>query len=183
MGRIQKVHDRNTLHCAIEVLDVLWCNDESFFIVVIIERLLFELGHAGDELLHTFPSMEGAIRFIDSREVALDRVSDSAWLMVFLEMTPVFASWSCFFGFDKGMEVCVEDEGYPGAIAEIAAGELIPLPRLRHHEFLSTAVHATTIMLMQFEYVLTFEVTHAFLTPKKSVPLLPSSRPRTRTSC
>ena len=30
--------------------------------------------------------------------------------MLFLDMTPVFASLSSFFGLDKGFEVCIDDD-------------------------------------------------------------------------
>ena len=67
------------LHCVIKFRPVLWCHDEAFVIVVIIDRLLLELGHAADELLHAIRSMDYAIRFVECGEVTLDFVSHSAW--------------------------------------------------------------------------------------------------------
>ena len=92
--------------------------------------------------------MDDAIRFVEVGEVTLDFVADSAWSMLFIEVSLVISTWTCFFGLDECLEVRLDDEGYPCAIAEIAEGELTPLPRLGHHEHLSTALNATTILLV-----------------------------------
>ena len=81
------------------------------------------------------------------------------------------ARWTCFFGLDECLEVRVDDEGCPGAIAEVAEGELTPLPRLGHHEDLTAALHSTTIALVQVINVFALEVTQALLTPVEVVPL------------
>ena len=54
-------------------------------------------------------------------------------------------------------------------MAEIGEAVLTPLPRFGHNKYLSTDVHSTTIMLMQNEYVLAFEVAQSFLTPEMMV--------------
>ena len=61
--------------------------------------------------------MDEALRFVDVRDVALDFVADSGLSMLFLEVSLVTSSWSCFFGLDKGLKVSVDDEGCPCAIA------------------------------------------------------------------
>ena len=83
-------------------------------------------------------------------------------------MTP---RWTCFFGLDEGLEVRVDDERCPGAIAEITEGELTPLPRHGHHEDWTTALHPTTIALLQVIYVFALEVTQALLTPGEVLAL------------
>ena len=123
-----------TFHCAIVIIDVLWCHDESFFVVVVVHCLLLKLDHTGDEPLHTVGSVDDAIRFVELGEVTLYFVSNSAWLMLFLEVTPVSPSWSCFFGYDECFKIRIYDEWCSVAIAEISQGELTPLPRFRHHE-------------------------------------------------
>ena len=64
----------------------------------------------------------------------------------------------------------LDNEWCSGAIAEISEGELTPFPRLGHHEDLTTALHSTTIALMQVVHVFALEVTQALLTPVEVVP-------------
>ena len=75
------------------------------------------------------------------------------------------ASWTYFVGLDEGLEIRVDEEGCPCAIAEIAEVELTPHPRLGHHEELTTALHPTTIALLQVVHVFALEVIQALLTP------------------
>ena len=72
---------------------------------------------------------------------------------------------------DEGLEVRVDDERCPGAIAEITEGELTPLPRHGHHEDWTTALHPTTIALVQFIYGFSFQVTQVLLAAVKRVSL------------
>ena len=53
------------LHCAIEFHLVLVCPEESVIIVVVIGRLLLELAHSLDELLHTVRAMDDAIWVVE----------------------------------------------------------------------------------------------------------------------
>ena len=109
--------------------------------------------------------MDDAIRFIERGEVTLDFVYHSAWSMLLVEVRLVSAHWACFFSFDEGLEVRVDDEGCWGSIPEIAEGEVTPLPRFGHHEDLATALHPTTIAFVQVIDVFAFEVTQALLAP------------------
>ena len=74
------------LHCSIEIHRVTRCRSESFFILLIVHCLLFELGHTAHEDFHTVRAMEDAIRFIEVAEKALDLITQSAWPMLFIEM-------------------------------------------------------------------------------------------------
>ena len=121
-------------HCAIVIIDVLWCHDESFVVVVVIECLLFELDHGVYELLYAIRTIDHTIRFIELRDVCLYIVSNCARLMVFVDLTPVSPSWSSFLGDDECFKIRVDYERCSCAIAEIAEGELTPLPRFGHHE-------------------------------------------------
>ena len=71
----------STLHWAIEFRRVLGRYDETFVVVVIVDRLL-QLPHAADELLDAIRSIDDAIRFEEGGEVTLDFVSHSAWSML-----------------------------------------------------------------------------------------------------
>ena len=124
----------STIHCASELDGVLWCHDKSFVVVAVVHCLLLKLDRAVYELLHTVGSVDHTIRFVVLGEVTLYFVSNSAWLMLFLEVTPVSPSWSCFFGYDECFKIRIYDEWCSVAIAEISQGELTPLPRFRHHE-------------------------------------------------
>ena len=84
-------------------------------------------------------------------------------------MTFVSPCWTCFFGLVDRLEVRVYEECCLCATAEVAAGEMTPLPWLGHHEGLTAALNRKAILLMQVEYVLALEVTQALLTKKKSV--------------
>ena len=53
-----------TLHCIIEVIDVLMQTDEAFVVVVISDSVFLELDHTGDELLLTVGPVYYAIKFL-----------------------------------------------------------------------------------------------------------------------
>ena len=50
-----------------------------------------------------------------------------------------------------------------GAIREVTVGEVTPIPWLGHEVDLSTALHTTTVALMQLEFGLILEVTRHVL--------------------
>ena len=75
-----------TLHGSFEFVDVIWCNDEAFLVVVVIYRVLLESHHAGYELLHIVGPVDCVIRFVELAELALDFVSPIARSMLFVEM-------------------------------------------------------------------------------------------------
>ena len=100
----------------------MWCHDESFVVVVIVDRLLLELDHSTDELLHAIRSMDDAIRFVEGGEVAFDFVSHRAWSMLLVEVSLVSARWDCFFCLDERLEVRLDDDRRPGPIGEVAEG-------------------------------------------------------------
>ena len=72
---------------------------------------------------------------------------------------------------DQGLEVRIHEEGRLGAIALIAEVELTQLPRLGHHEAMTTALQAKTIALVQVVHVFALEVSTALLTPVEELPL------------
>ena len=90
--------------------------------MVVIGRLLLELDHPTDELLDAIRTMDDAIRFVEGGEVTLDLVSHCAWSMLLVELSVVTPRWTCFFGWDQGLEVRVDEEGCSAAIAEVAEG-------------------------------------------------------------
>ena len=115
--------------------------------------------------------MDDVIRIVELGEVSIDLLSHGAWSMLFVEESFVTPRWTCFFGLDEGLEVSVDDEGRPCAIAEVGEEELTPLPGLWHHEDLTAALHSTTIALLQVLHVFALEVTQALLAPVKGVLL------------
>ena len=169
MDKIRRVHYRTGTSLSDEQECVLGCHDEAFIVVVIVDRLLLELDHTADELLDAIRSMDDAIRFVEGGEVTLDLVTHRAWTMLLVAVSLVTPRWTCFFGLDGCLEILVDDEGCPCAIAEIAEGEVTPLPRLGHHEDLPTALHSKTKALGQVIDVFSLEVSQALLAPVKGM--------------
>ena len=95
--------------------------------------------------------MDDAIRLVEFREVALDFVADRALSMLFVEVTLMPPRRTCFFGLDQCLEVSLDEERCPGAIAEFAEGDFTPLGLLGDHEDLTAALHPKTILLMQVD--------------------------------
>ena len=89
--------------------------------------------------------------------------------MLIVERTLVCPRWSCLFGFEEQLQIRENDESCPCAIADNADGVDTPLPRRWYHEFLSTALHSTTIVHVQLVLVFALEVTTASLAPLKRV--------------
>ena len=54
-----------TLHCAIEIVNVLWCHDEAIIIEERIDCLFLDLAHTQDEPLPRAISGDYAIRFVE----------------------------------------------------------------------------------------------------------------------
>ena len=108
----------------------MWCHDEAFVVLVIINRLLLELAHATDELLHANWCMDDAIRFVDGWELALALVAHGGWSMLLVELCLVTSSWACFLGLDEGLEVRLDEEVCPCALAKISDVEFTPIHRL-----------------------------------------------------
>ena len=143
----------------------------SLVVVGIVDRLLLELDQARDEPLDAIRSMDYAIRFVQGCEVAFYFVAHGAWSVLLLEVTLVTRRWTCFFGLDERIEVRLDEEGGPGAIAQIGEGEVTPLPRLGHQEDLTTALNPSTIALVEVIHVFAFEVSKTRLPPMKSLYL------------
>ena len=77
--------------------------------------------------------MDDAIGFVESGEVTLDFLTQSALPMLFVQGTLVTSRWTCFLGLYQSLEMREDEEWCPCAIAESAKGVLTPLPRLVLH--------------------------------------------------
>ena len=93
-----------------------------------------ELDHARDGPEQAGWARNEVIMFAEVRGLTLDFVPHCARSMLFLEILLVTPGWTCFFGLDERLEVRVDEERCPCAIADVAEGVGTPLPRLRHLE-------------------------------------------------
>ena len=65
VDNIRRDHDRIDTYCVIEFGLVMRCHDESFVILLVLHRLLFEHDHSADELLDAVWSLDDGVRFLE----------------------------------------------------------------------------------------------------------------------